>query len=151
MWSRFITGPALAVLVLGLAMVGPVSARTVDIRLHQDGATGRLRFEPDYLRLETGDRLRFAVGAGDALVGSIAGMLPAGVAVQRQKPGQSLIVVLDKDGVYGFACLPHYQDGVVALFLASKPANELAAKAVHHPPAAAQRIADFFARLDDGD
>lgn len=138
-------------LVLALTIVAPVSARTVDVALCPDKATGRIAFDPAYLRLQTGDKLRFAAAGGDMLVASIKGMLPNGVAARRQKPGQALLVTLDMDGVYGFTCLPHYGDGVVALFVASKPANEVAAKSVQHPAAAARRFDELFARLDAGD
>lgn len=138
-------------LVLALAIAGTASARTVDIELLVDQATGKIVFAPAYLRLETGDKLRFEANGPGRLVGSIAGMLPDGVAPLRQQPGKPMIAILDKDGVYGFACLQHYADGVVALYLASKPANEGAAKTVEHPAAAARRFADLFAKIDAGD
>lgn len=94
-----------------LASFGTASARTIDVQLRRNGDNGQVSFDPAYLRLQTGDKLRFVANGPDSLVGSIAGMLPDGVAPLRQKAAQRLIVSLDKDGVYGFACLPHYGDG----------------------------------------
>ena len=55
-------------------------------------------------------------------------------------------VTLDKEGVYGVKCSPHYGMGMVALIEVGKPVNLDEAKAVKRTGKAKAAFADLFGR-----
>jgi pseudoazurin len=61
-----------------------------------------------------------------------------------------LTVKLDKEGVYGFKCVPHYGMGMVALVVVGKPVNLSQAEAVKQPGLAQKKFATLFAEVPSG-
>ena len=53
-------------------------------------------------------------------------------------------IFVEKDGVYGVKCAPHYGMGMVALVVVGEPVNVEAAQAVKHPGKAKTAFADLF-------
>ena len=116
------------------------------VRLLMEGHAGRFRFEPALVLAEPGDEIRFLPESRLHGVKSIAGMLPAGVPPWRSRMGEPLPLRLDAPGIYGVKCPAHYQLGMVALIVVGRdPPNWAEARAVRHPPAAAEVMQALFA------
>jgi pseudoazurin len=138
---------AAALLAAGLLAADGANAAEHEVKMLNKGEKGAMVFEPDFLRVEVGDTVKFlAVDKGhDAQ--SIPGMLPEGVEGFKGKINQEITVSIDKEGVYGIKCQPHYAMGMVMLVVAGEPVNAEEAKAVRQPGKAKTVFADLFALL----
>lgn len=122
-------------------------AAEIEVKMLNKGAEGVMVFEPSFVKAEPGDTVKFVATDKGHNAETIAGMLPEGVAPVAGKMGQDVSVTLDKAGVYGIKCLPHYGMGMVAMIVVGTPANQETAKAVNHPGKAKQVFAAMFGRL----
>lgn len=130
-----------------VAMAGAAGAAEHEVKMLNKGEKGAMVFEPDFLKVELGDTVKFlAVDKGhDAQ--SIKGMLPEGAAEFKGKINEEITVTIDKEGVYGVKCAPHYAMGMVMLIVAGEPVNAEAAAAVKQPGKAKGAFADLFAQV----
>ena len=143
MTSRTIAAAMLGCLMLGCPLRAEAAQHVVQLMMESDA--GRFRFAPALLLAEPGDEVRFVPDGRLHAVASIAGMLPEGVPPWRSRMGEPMTLQLDVPGVYGVKCLAHYSLGMVALIVVGRdPANWDRARAVRHPPAAAEAMAALF-------
>lgn len=131
-----------------VAMAGAAGAAEHEVKMLNKGEKGAMVFEPDFLKVELGDTVKFVVVDKGHDAQSIKGMLPEGAAEFKGKINEEITVTIDKEGVYGVKCAPHYAMGMVMLIVAGEPVNAEAAKAVKQPGKAKGVFADLFAQLD---
>jgi pseudoazurin len=136
----------IAMLALGTAAIFAASANAaeIEVKMLNKGEKGMMVFEPDFVRAAPGDTIRFVPVDKGHNVESIQGMIPDGVQPFKGKFGEELTVKLDKEGVYGVKCLPHYGMGMVALIEVGKPVNLEAAEAVKQTGKAKAVFAQLF-------
>ena len=122
----------LAALALGAAVMLTGAAQTAEIEVHMlnKGAKGAMVFEPDLIVAAPGDTIRFVPTDKGHNAETIKGMIPEGAEAFKSKFNEELTVTLDKEGVYGVKCTPHYGMGMVALIEVGQPVNLEEAKAV---------------------
>ena len=139
----------LFVLAAAAAMVfaGAAGAAEFEVKMLNRGEKGAMVFEPDFVRAAPGDTIRFVPTDKGHNAEVIAGMLPEGAEPFKGKPNEEVVVTLDKEGVYGVKCAPHYGMGMVALIAVGQPANVDAAKAVKNPGKAKGVFAALFDQL----
>jgi pseudoazurin len=130
-----------------LAAANSAAAAEIEVKMLNKGTEGVMVFEPSFVKADPGDTVKFVATDKGHNVETIAGMLPDGAAPIAGKMGQDLSVKLDKAGVYGVKCLPHYGMGMVAMVVVGTPTNQDAAKAVNHPGKAKQVFSAMFGRL----
>jgi pseudoazurin len=101
--------------ILGASAFGASAAEHV-INMLNKGADGEaMVFEPAFVKAAVGDTVKFVpVDKGHFSV-PLPGFWPEGVAEVKGKMNQEFSVTLEKDGIYGFKCTPHYAMGMVAL------------------------------------
>jgi pseudoazurin len=92
-----------------------------------NGGCGR---RPDFIQAQPGDTVTFVPTDKGHDAESIKGMIPDGAEPFKGKMNEQITVTLDKEGVYGVKCTPHYGMGMVALVVVGKPVNLDAAKGV---------------------
>ncbi len=140
----------IAALALGSAMLlaGMANAAEHEIQMLNKGTNGgAMVFEPNFVQAEVGDTLHFvAVDKGHS-VELIKGMIPDGATPFKGKINEEITVTLDKEGVYGIKCMPHYALGMVALVVVGNPVNLEAAKAVKQAGKAKSVFAELFAKV----
>ena len=73
-------------------------------------------------------------------------MIPEGAESFKSKMNEEFSVILDKEGVYGVKCTPHYGMGMVALIVVGQPVNADEAKAVKQTGKAKAAFADLFSQ-----
>jgi pseudoazurin len=136
----------IAILTLGTAvtLAGAANAAEHEVRMLNKGERGAMVFEPEFVRAEPGDTVRFVPTDKGHNVEIIKGMLPDGAEPFKGKFNEEIVVTLDQEGVYGVKCAPHYAMGMVALIQVGRPANVEAAKAVKHSGKAKAVFADLF-------
>ncbi len=138
---------AIAAALAATFAVGSAMAAEHEVKMLNKGAKGAMVFEPDFLKVEPGDTVKFLVVDKGHDAQSIKGMLPDGVEGFKGKINEEVTFTVEKEGVYGIKCAPHYAMGMVMLIVAGEPVNAEAAKAVKQPGKAKQVFADLFAQI----
>lgn len=127
-------------------------AAEVTVKMLNQGPEGQIMaFDPALVRINPGDSVHFVATDKGHNIESTKGMIPEGAQPFAGKMNEDLTVTLDKPGVYGVDCKPHYPMGMVALIVVGKPVNEEAAKASLSsgvPNLAKNNFTKLFAKLD---
>lgn len=139
--KRIIAGLALGAAV---AFAGAASAAEIEVKMLNKGAKGVMVFEPDLIVAAPGDTIRFVPTDKSHNVETIKGMLPEGVEPFKSKLNEEFAITLDKEGVYGVKCTPHYAMGMVALIQVGEAANLEEARAVKQSGKAKAVFGELF-------
>ena len=133
----------LAVAIFSL-VAGPALAANHEVQMLNKGAEGAMVFEPDFVSAAPGDTIRFVPTDKGHNVETIKGMTPEGAEPFKSKFNEEFTVTLDKEGIYGVKCAPHYGMGMVALIEVGEPVNLDAAKAIKQTGKAKAAFAELF-------
>ena len=114
------------------ALLASVAANAAEhqVKMLNKGVEGIMVFEPNVVKVAPGDSVHFVAADKGHNVESIDGMIPEGAAPFKGEMNKDVTVTLDKPGVYGFKCKPHYGMGMVGLIVVGEPVNKTAAAAV---------------------
>ena len=106
-------------------------------------------FTPAILHVETGDSVTFlAMDAGHNSA-SKRGMIPDGAESWNGMVDEELTVTLTVPGIYGYICLPHYEEGMVGLIVVDRDLSNLTAvKKIRHPGDARKNFRALFRQLE---
>lgn len=131
-----------------IAAAAPATAKDITVHMQNQGKDGMMVFEPAFVKASVGDTVHFVPTDKSHNAETIEGMLPEGIAHTVGGMNKEMTLNIEKPGVYGIKCKPHYAMGMVALVQAGKaPANLEAAKAVKLPGLAAKRMAPLLAQV----
>ena len=138
----------LATAAVLMTVAGSALAAEVEVKMLNKGTEGGMMvFEPALVKIAPGDTVKFVATDKGHNVESIKGMLPADATPISGKTGEDLAVTLEKPGIYGVKCLPHYGMGMVAVIVAGTPTNLDEAKAAPQIGKAKQVMAGLFDKL----
>ncbi len=121
----------LAAALAAMAVAGAAQAADHQVQMLNKGDKGAMVFQPDFIQAAPGDTVTFVPTDKGHDAESIKGMIPDGAEPFKGKISQELTVTLDKEGVYGVKCTPHYGMGMVALIVVGKPVNLTEAEALY--------------------
>jgi pseudoazurin len=141
---------ATAAAFAALMLAGAAEAADHQVQMLNKGEKGNMVFQPDFVQAAPGDTITFVATDKGHDAESIKGMIPDGAEPFKGKIGQNLTVTLDKEGVYGVKCTPHYGMGMVALIVVGKPVNLDQAKGIKQIGKAKQAFASLFAEVPAG-
>lgn len=113
-----------------MLLAGAAQAADHQVQMLNKGEKGSMVFQPDYIVAAPGDTVTFVPTDKSHDAESIKGMIPEGAEPFKGKMNEQITVTVDKEGVYGVKCTPHYGMGMVALIVVGKPTNLEAAKAI---------------------
>lgn len=136
-----------AVAVSALLASVAANAAEHEVKMLNKGAEGIMVFEPNMVKVAPGDSVHFVAADKGHNVESIDGMIPEGAAPFKGKMNKDLTVTLDKPGVYGFKCKPHYSMGMVGLIVVGAPVNKTAAAAVEQEGKAKKKFEDLLGQI----
>jgi pseudoazurin len=115
----------LAALLVMLPIVA--EAETFEVKMLNGNATGGMAFEPDFLPLKPGDKIRFLATQRGHNAATIDGFLPDGAAPFKGKINEEIEITFTEEGFYGIKCTPHYDMGMVMLVrVGDKAVSEVA-------------------------
>lgn len=134
---------SLPLLLAGALFCSALQAQTFEVKMLTRGAAGSMVYEPDYLRIEPGDSVRFIASQSGHNAASVPGLLPVGAPEFKGKINQQIEQVFDIPGLYGIQCTPHLAMGMVMLIQVGPPA----AQPAEIPTALPTRAAERFSRL----
>lgn len=127
----------------------PARAAATDhqVMMLNKGKKGAMVYEPDFIVAAPGDTVTFIPTDKSHNAESIKGMIPDEATAFKGKLNEQITVTLEKEGVYGVKCLPHYAMGMVALIVVGKPVNLEQAKAVKQTGKAKKVFEELLAQV----
>ncbi len=137
----------LAAALAAMTIAGGAQAADHQVQMLNKGDKGAMVFQPDFIQAAPGDTVTFVPTDKGHDAESIKGMIPEGAEPFKGKISQEITVTLDKEGVYGVKCTPHYGMGMVALIVVGQPSNLEEAKAVKNPGKAKKVFDELFAQV----
>ncbi len=138
---------AMAAALAALLATGAAQAADHQVQMLNKGEKGTMVFQPDLIIAQPGDTVTFVPTDKSHDAQSIKDMIPEGATPFKGKPNEQVTITVDKEGVYGIKCLPHYAMGMVALIVVGKPVNLEQAKAVKQTGMAKKRFEALFAEV----
>lgn len=141
-----ILASAVALAVLGAL---PAEAADFEVKMLNRGEAGAMVFEPAFLKVEKGDTVTFVPADRSHNAESLKGMTPEGAEPFKGKMSEPVTVTFEKEGVYGYKCMPHYAMGMVGVVVVGDPAVNLAeAEKVSHPGKAKSVMAELLTQAE---
>ena len=101
--------------LLALLLAHPAAAETFEVKMLNRTDTGGMVFEPDYLELQPGDRIKFLATHPSHNAASMPEMLPENAGPFKGQINEEIEVTFTEPGFYGIKCIPHYTMGMVML------------------------------------
>ena len=95
-------------------------AETIEVKMlnkHPDDKRRRNVFIPEIIYAKPGDKIMFKSVDRGHNAETIKGMIPEGAERFKSKISKDFEVTLEKPGVYGIRCTPHYGLGMVGLIV----------------------------------
>jgi len=128
------------------------SAQAADhqVQMLNKGENGAMVFQPHFIIAAPGDTVTFVPTDKSHNAESIKDMIPEGAEPFKGKMNEQITVTLDKEGVYGIKCLPHYGMGMVALIVVGKAENLEQAKGVKQSGKAKKVFDELLAQVPTG-
>src|SRR4030095_5001316 len=136
-----------AVAVSALLPSVAANAAEHEVKMLNKGAEGIMVVEPNVVKIAPGDSVHFVAADKGHNVESIDGMIPEGAAPFKGEMNKDMTVTLDKPGVYGFKCKPHYGMGMVGLIVVGEPVNKTAAAAIEQKGKAKKKFEDLLGQI----
>ncbi len=133
---------------LALPAMQPASAADIEVKMLNKGTAGAMVFEPAFIKAEVGDTIHFVAVDKGHNAETVPGMLPDGAEPLAGKINEDVTLTVDREGVWGIRCKPHYGMGMVALIVAGAPVNLDAAKAAKNPGKAKTTFEGLFTELE---
>lgn len=103
------------ILALGLLASPAAAAELYEVKMLNRNETGGMVFEPDYLQLQPGDRVKFLATHATHNAATMAEMLPEGADSFKGQINEEIEITFTEAGFYGIKCIPHYAMGMVML------------------------------------
>ncbi|MBO0126289.1 pseudoazurin [Agrobacterium sp. OT33] len=140
-----LAGVALA-LVTGLPL--HAMAETFEVKMLNRGEKGPMVFEPDFLEIAPGDRVRFVPTHKSHNAATIDGLVPEGAEGFKSRINDEFETAFDKPGFYGIKCSPHYGMGMVMLIKVGEATLPQSYRTVDVPGRAKPRLDDLFEQAE---
>ncbi|KAB0550071.1 pseudoazurin [Pseudomonas argentinensis] len=117
---------AYAIAFLASLLCSAALAEVHEVKMLNRGASGAMVYEPEFLAIAPGDRVRFIATQPSHNAASLPGFLPDGAAPFKGRINEEIEVRFDTPGFYGIQCIPHLSMGMVMLIqVGERPISEL--------------------------
>lgn len=94
------------------------------VKMLNKGSDGqKMVFEPTFLRIKPGDKVRFIPVDKGHMAQSIKGGIPSGASDFASKVNETYVQTFDKPGAYAVKCKPHFTMGMVAVIAVGEVDN----------------------------
>jgi pseudoazurin len=124
-------------------------AETFEVKMLNRGEKGSMVFEPDFLEIAPGDRVRFVPTHKSHNAATIDGMIPEGVEGFKSRINDEFETGFEQSGFYGIKCSPHYGMGMVMLIKVGEAVLPQSYKTVEVPGRAKPRFEELFERAEN--
>ncbi|UXT92071.1 pseudoazurin [Agrobacterium pusense] len=134
--------------LMGSGLSVHASAETFEVKMLNRGEKGPMVFEPDFLEIAAGDRVRFVPTHKSHNAATVEGMVPEGVEGFKSRINDEFETGFDKPGFYGIKCSPHYGMGMVMLIRVGDATLPQSYRTVDMPARAKPRFEELFERAE---
>ncbi|QKJ93792.1 pseudoazurin [Agrobacterium pusense] len=134
--------------LMGSGLSAHASAETFEVKMLNRGKKGPMVFEPDFLEITAGDRVRFVPTHKSHNAATVEGMVPEGVEGFKSRINDEFETGFDKPGFYGIKCSPHYGMGMVMLIKVGDATLPQSYRTVDMPARAKPRFEELFERAE---
>lgn len=110
-----------------MATAALAEAKTVEVKMLNNGKEGMMVFEPSFVKVDVGDTVKFV--PTDKSHNSSSVYVPAGAKPWVGKADQPVSVKLTKEGVYIYKCDPHSVMAMIGVVQVGKAINAADARA----------------------
>ncbi len=124
-----------------------IAAEHVIKMMNKNEAGQTMVFEPDFVKVEPGDTVKFEPTDKNHNSESVKEIWPEGVPLVKGAYSTVVEFKAEKDGLYVFKCLPHYGMGMVAVVQVGKPTNLEAVKAFKAMGMSSRRMLDILPKV----
>jgi pseudoazurin len=131
----------------GLASGNGLAAEHVVKMLNDNGKGEYMVFEPGFVQAAPGDTIKFVAVDQFHNAETLPEIWPEGAAPFQGELSKDVTLTVEKEGVYGIKCLPHFPMGMMALVLVGNPVNADQLKAFKPPAPAAKRYESLAAKI----
>ena len=142
-----------SILISSLLVCVPTmaSAEEIIVKMLNKGSDGTMMvFEPQLVKANVGDTVRFVATDPSHNAETIKGMIPDGATGFKGKMNQDVVFDAAQPGVYGVKCMPHYGMGMVSLVIVGDETPNLEeAKSARHVGKAKTKFAELFAKVEE--
>ncbi|TLP49162.1 MULTISPECIES: pseudoazurin [Cohaesibacter] len=94
-------------------MGGVALAETFEVKMLNKSGKERMVFEPEFLRIASGDTVRFIPTDKGHNAQTVKGRIPEGAEPFKGKMSKEIEVTLTTEGFYAIECKPHFAMGMV--------------------------------------
>lgn len=129
--------------------VFPAFAESFEVKMMNKGEKGSMVFEPHYLKVAPGDKVKFIATHKSHNAATIDGMVPEGNPGFKGKINEEIEVTFDQAGFYGIKCSPHYGMGMVMLIKVGEAELPQSYRDVKFPARAQPRFEEIFAEVGE--
>lgn len=140
---------AISATLAAFLLAGGAQAADHQVQMLNKGEKGAMVFQPAFIKAAPGDTVTFIPVDKGHDAESIKGMIPDGAEPFKGKMNEQITVKLEKEGVYGVKCTPHYDMGMVALIAVGEPVNLEQAKAIKHPGKAKKVFGELLEEVSE--
>lgn len=109
--------------ILACLFATPLIAETHEVGMYTRNENGPMIYEPQFLSIAPGDSVRFVPEQSGHNAATIDGMIPEGAESFRSQIDEDFTVTLQKPGLYGIKCSPHFAMGMVMLIEVGEPTD----------------------------
>ena len=95
-------------------------------------------FEPEFIKANVGDTVKFVPTNKGHNAEMISNFWPEGATEFVGALNEEVVLTIDKPGVYGIKCKPHYPMGMLAMIVAGDPTNKAQLDS-YTPPGTAEK------------
>lgn len=134
---------AAAALLTATLLAGPASAEEHVVKMMNANGKGKfMLFEPEFIKANVGDTVKFVPTNKGHNAEMIPDLWPEGAAEFKGKLNEEIVLTIEKPGVYGIKCLPHYPMGMIGLVVAGDDLPNKGQLETYKPAGTAQKRYD---------
>lgn len=100
-------------LALCVTLTGAAWAEDFEVQMLNRAEAGTMVFEPSFLRIASGDTVKFIAADRGHNTESVKTMMPEGAEAFAGRINEEIEVTFDLEGLYGVMCKPHFAMGMV--------------------------------------
>ena len=134
------------------ALAGPfalsASAEEHVVKMMNANGKGKfMLFEPEVVHAKVGDTVRFMPTNKGHNAEMIPDLWPEGAAEFKGKLNEEIVLTINKPGIYGIKCLPHYPMGMIGAVVAGDLTNKAQLDTYKPASSAAKRYEELKAQI----
>jgi pseudoazurin len=140
----------LSIAIAALLAIAPAGARAAEhvVKMLNDNGKGEyMVFEPSFIEAAPGDTVKFVAVDQFHNAETMPEIWPEGAAKFQGELSKDVTLTVEKPGVYGIKCAPHYPMGMMALVVAGEPVNKDQLGNYEPPAMAKERFEALAAEL----